>query len=200
MLQGGSGPLAETRAYFPSREQAEQFARQFEGSCYHIDILPQQRHGRDVFQVHVRRGDEEIGMVDPAAADIMRTLSTMGARADGAGIDGDTLSRRMGRALGEALAAKTAPQRVPRREALDRLAALLQQCSLGGLGVVSVTPLVVRVQAPPSAAYAARARGCAHVAGFLEGALGQLLAENPHVREIDCVALGNPYCTFSVDV
>lgn len=193
----GLTDLAETRAYFPSREEAEQFARQFEGSRYHIAILPEHRQGRDVFQVHVQHGEH---LRDPAATDLMKLLGSLGPRARGAGLDGDALSRQMGQALGSALASKQAPGIIERRKALHQLGTLLDQCGLGGLSVLSVTPLVLRVQVAPSLAVLDRGRGCAHVAGFIEGALGSFLGEAPRVREIDCVGLGNAYCTFSVDL
>lgn len=193
----GLGHLADTRAYFPSREEAERFARQFDGDRYHIDIESQPRQGREIYQVHVRRLEMP---GNPAAGDLLKLLGSVGDRARGAGLDGDLLARRMGRALGETLASKDAPTRVDRRGALDRLGALLAQCNLGTLSIVSVTPLVLRVQGGTAHAILDRGRRCAHVAGFMEGTLGVLLGKPPEVREMDCVGLGNTHCTFICDV
>lgn len=192
----GLGPLADTRAYFPSREEAERFARQFDGDRYSIAIEPQPRQGREIFQVHVR----SLETANPAAGDLVRLLGSVGDRARGAGLDGDLLARRMGKALGETLAAKEAPARVDRRGALERLGVLLQRCNLGALSVVSVTPLVLRVQGGTAHGILDRGRRCAHVAGFMEGALGTLLGKEPEVREMDCVGLGNTHCTFICEV
>lgn len=190
-LIGGPKSLAETRAYFPSREEAERFARQFDGTRYRIDILPQPRQDRQVFQVHV----QQVEVVhDRGAFELLRIVGAMGERATGAGLDGPMLSRRMGRALGEAVAAKHASPGLERREALSQLGALLQVCGLGGLSVVSSAPLVLRVQAPVGSAPGSH--GCAHVAGFLEGSLGYLLGKAPIVREIDCVGRGSDDCGF----
>ncbi|HEV8359694.1 MAG TPA: V4R domain-containing protein [Candidatus Thermoplasmatota archaeon] len=194
MPEGGQR-TGDTRAFFPSREDAERFARQFEGSAYQIQIHPEQRHGREVFQVHVHHGDVRPG----PEPDLVRMLGAVGDRARGAGLDGDQLARHMGRALGEAMARRDATAPVERREALARLGTLLSQCGLGGLGVVSVTPLVVRMD-PSDRAAAPGGRGCGHIAGVMEGALGALLGEPVAVREMDCIGLGNPYCTFSVRI
>jgi predicted hydrocarbon binding protein len=130
--------------------------------------------------------------------DLLRLVGQMGDRARSAGLDGDQLGRRMGRALGEALAAQEPHGAMNRRDAVHALAPLLEQCGLGGLNVLSATPLLLRVQ-PPAAARAT-GRRCGHVAGFLEGALGTLLGKTVAVREIDCAGLGNPYCTFALDL
>lgn len=110
--------------------------------------------------------------------------------------EGEARARAVGKALGETMALKEAPPRPARREALDRLGTLLLQAHLGSLGIVSVTPLVLRVQTPPAHAVIARERRCGHVAGFMEGALGVLLGKGPQIREVDCVGLGNAHCTF----
>lgn len=192
--------MAETRAYFPNREEAERFARQFDGERYRIAILPEPRQGGEVYQVHVQHLEAGKAPRNPAASDLFRLLGSMGERARSAGLDAEQLSRRMGSALGEAMAASLAAGRVERRQALDRLSDLLQLCGLGSLSVVSVTPLVLRVSGPTGHALAEGGRRCAHVGGFLEGALGTLLGKPPEVREMDCVGLGNPYCTFACEL
>lgn len=191
----GRVSLADTRAYFPSREEAERFARQFDGERYRIDIEPQPRPGREVFQVHVRA----LPSASPSPDDLLRLVGTVSDRAR-EGLPAGGLTRRMGRSIGEALAAKEGMGPRERRDALARLGALLHQCNLGALGVVSVTPLVLRVRAPAGRASPDRSRRCEHVAGFIEGALGVLLGKPPEVREMDCVGLGNAYCTFACEL
>jgi predicted hydrocarbon binding protein len=188
--------VADTKAYFPNREEAERFARQFDGERYRIAIQLHPRQDKEVFQVHVQRLEPPPA---PPAGDILRMLGTVGDRAPAAGLDGEVLARRMGATLGESLALKEAPGRTERREALAKLERLLATCGLGTLGVVSVTPLVLRVSAPPQPAMT-RGRRCSHVAGFMEGALGAMLGTKPAIREMDCVGLGNAYCTFSCDL
>jgi predicted hydrocarbon binding protein len=194
--------MADTRAYFPSREEAERFARQFDAQRYAVAIETEARQGREVFQVHVARVDPGSGPA-PHARELMRLLGQFGDQARHAGLDADQLGRRMGRALGEALAGrqvmpKPASLAVARRDAVHALAPLLEQCGLGGLQVVSATPFILRVQQPVGLAHPGKR--CAHVAGFLEGALGEMLGQPVHAREIDCTGLGNPYCTFALDL
>lgn len=122
----------------------------------------------------------------------------MGDRARSVGLDGETLARRMGRALGEAVAGKNPQPPLARAEALDELAALLTRSGLGAMTVVSLLPLVLRVE--PFSAAARGPRGCAHVAGFLEGALGHLVGKPAGIREIDCVGAGSDDCTFACEL
>ena len=194
--------MADTRAYFPSREEAERFARQFDAQRYHIDIASEARQGREVFQVHVAR-TEPVPTPGHSARELMRLLGQVGDQARTAGLDSEALGRRMGRALGEALAArqvmpKPASLAVMRRDAVHALAPLLEQCGLGGLHVLSAAPFVLRVDQPLAAS--TTGKRCAHVAGFLEGALGEMLGQPVAAREIDCMGLGNAYCTFTLDL
>jgi predicted hydrocarbon binding protein len=160
--------------------------------------LAQPRQGRDVYQVHVHATEPH---ANGPTTDLLRLLSTVGERARVAGLDGDLLARRMGRALGEAMGLQAAMPKPERREALDHVGQMLGRCGLGQLRIVSVTPLLLRVDAAAGGyAGAYQGRRCAHVAGFLEGTLGALLGKPPEVRELDCVGLGNPYCTFSCDL
>lgn len=122
----------------------------------------------------------------------------MGERARSVGLDGETLARRMGRALGEAVAGKDPHPALGRAAALEELGALLPRCGLGALTVVSLHPLVLRVE--PLSAAARGPRGCGHVAGFLEGALGHLLGKAVGIREIDCVGAGSDDCTFACEL
>ncbi|MCA1814356.1 MAG: hypothetical protein LC624_10475 [Halobacteriales archaeon] len=194
--------MADTRAYFPSREEAERFARQFDAQRYRIAIASEPRQGREVFQVHVARLDPAPGHAG-SARELMRLLSQVGDQARTAGLDHEQLGRRMGRALGEALAGRQlmpqpASMAMARRDAVHALAPLLEQCGLGGLNVLSAAPFVLRVEQPLGMGVSGKR--CAHVAGFLEGALSAMLGQPVLAREIDCTGLGNAYCTFAVEL
>jgi len=202
--------LADTRAYFPSREEAERFARHFDERRYHIDISAEPRTNRQVYRVHV----QQLDTLHPAASaaaltgrglnsprgfhDYRSPPSALSPLTPGvAPIGVDLLARRMGRSLGQAVAQKEANGPLPRRVALARLGTLLDACGMGNMSLLSTAPLVVRVSALSPSAVEDRGSRCGHLAGFLEGAIEVLLGQKADVREIDCVSLGNPYCTFA---
>lgn len=139
----------------------------------------------------------------PPAASFMSALNAASRTSENhsKGATGGELARERGRAFGKELAGKGEPGPLNRRETLRKVGTLLEEARIGKLSVVSVTPLLVRMDVAAAAASAApRGRRCEHAAGVLEGALGALLGKSPQVREVDCVGLGNAYCTFAIEV